>query len=183
MHVCSFLADTNIISETYKPKPHPVIEEWFLENPELILCYPVVLEIEMGIAIKSRYDPDAGECLRIWLDRLLDTSGHAPLEMTFAAAQLQARMMEVPALRCLWKMTNSKRLRPPGQDLAIAALSIEHQRPIATVNTRDFMLINEYFPLPGVFDPSLQLWNVARKAKSRRRRGMPLQPTPELAPA
>jgi predicted nucleic acid-binding protein len=183
MDIRSFLADTNIISETYKPKPHPVIKSWFLKQPELVLCYPVILEIEMGIASRSRHDPAGGDRLRRWLDRLLDTSGNALLEMTVSAAQLQARMMEVPALRGLWKIPNSKRLRPPGQDLAIAALSIEHQRPIATVNTRDFMLINEYFPLPGVFDPSVQLWNVARKPKSRRRRGVPVQTSMELVQA
>ena len=180
MHI-RFLADTNVISETYKCKPHPVIANWIHGRPQLILSYPVILEIEMGIHSRKRHDPPAGERLRNWLDRLLETSDSVLLDSSPSVAQLQAEMMEVPALRFLWRTPTSKRLRPPGQDLAIAALAIEHQLPIATVNVRDFMAIHEYFPLPGVFDPSTLLWNAAPTPRSRRRRGVSVLPLTEAA--
>ncbi|WP_461512169.1 hypothetical protein [Rhizobium mongolense] len=42
----------------------------------------------------------------------------------------------------------------------IAATAIAHQMPIATLNVRDFLLIDRYFPLPGIFDPLSMEWIV-----------------------
>jgi toxin FitB len=96
--------------------------------------------------------------------------------MTAAVAQRQADMMQVPCLRDLW-ISRPRLSRPPGQDLAIAALAIENQLPIATNDCGDFLKINEHFPLPGVFTPAVQAWIIPRAMKSRLRRGS-LTPAP-----
>ncbi len=40
----------------------------------------------------------------------------------------------------------------------IAAIAIAHEMPLATLNIRDFALINAFFPLPGIYQPIQDQW-------------------------
>lgn len=160
MNIRSFLADTNILSEIEKPRPNLAITEWTQRGPSLILSYPVVLEIRWGIRSLERSNPVRAESLRNWFDAIVAAATDSMPEITPAVADLQATMMEVPRLTHLWLNNPSRRRRPPGQDLCIAAIAIEYHLPIATLNTRDFIEINDLFPLPGVFNPAKRQWAV-----------------------
>ena len=172
MNIRSFLVDTNILSEIEKPRPNPAITEWAQRKPTLILSYPVVLEIRWGIRSLERTNPDRAESLQNWLDAAVAAAGDTMPALTPAVAELQATMMEVPRLTHLWLNNPSRRRRPPGQDLCIAAIAIEYHLPIATLNTRDFIEINGLFPLPGVFNPATRKWAVQWVPHARRRLGL-----------
>jgi len=154
-----FLLDTNIVSETQKRRFGPELMRWLHENWPVAIPYPVILEVRFGILQRQRDDPAGAAKLRLWYDALLETEPEFPA-MTMGIAERQAQMMEVPYLKNLWINQSPKGRRPPGQDLCIAAIAIEHQMPIATLNTKDFLQINQYFPLPGVLDPVSGVWAV-----------------------
>lgn len=170
MTVGSFLADTNIISEIMKKKPNVALVEWLRRGHKLIISTPVILEIEWGICSVSRHDPEEGRRLRVWLDTLVAIAGEEILTASPDTLSIQARMMVVPELSGLWGQFEGKRRRPPAQDVAIAAIAIEHHLPILTHNTKDFVRINDHFPLPGVYSPATRSWTVPRVPRSPLRR-------------
>jgi hypothetical protein len=64
-----------------------------------------------------------------------------------------AGMITTPQLKNFWFMNRDTRKQQPDKDLLIAAIEISHNCPLATMNVRDFALINEFFPLPGLLHP------------------------------
>jgi hypothetical protein len=80
--------------------------------------------------------------------------------MTPNVARLLGEMMCCRPLSNLW--LSSSIGRKPGQDLAIAAVAIVYEMPIATLDETDFTLIDEYFSLPGLFNPAFGTWPVPR---------------------
>ncbi|MFK4771350.1 PIN domain-containing protein [Rhizobium sp. ZW T2_16] len=159
MNFGTFILDTNIVSETQKRKPHPRIIQWLKKTESVAIPFPVIFEIEWGITNKSRTDPARAAQLRYWWDQLMKTEFEYPI-MTPRVAALEARMAVEPFLKNLWLNYAKGRQRPPVQDLKIAALAVCYGMPIATLDTRDFALIDRYFPLPGVFNPAIGEWIV-----------------------
>ena len=152
-----FLIDTNIISNASKRRPHPAISSWLAQQPRLAIPFPVVLELEAGTAELGRRDPHKADLLRTFVDDIFKTQPEYP-EMTPKVARLLGEMMCCRPLSNLW--ISSSIGRKPGQDLSIAAMSIIHGMPIAILNDKDFELIDDYFELPGVFNPAFNHWPV-----------------------
>lgn len=159
MNIRSFLVDTNILSETQKQRPKQNVRRWLFDTAPVAIPYPVIGEIEWGIASRARHDPEGAAALREWFDRLLATVHYFPA-MTPEVAKLEARMMELPALTNLWFSQAGSRRRAPGRDLCIAAVAIEHHLPIATLDVWDFQRIHKHFPLPGLYNPESDEWAV-----------------------
>lgn len=152
-----FIIDTNIISNASKSRPHPAISAWLAAQPRLAIPFPVVLEMEAGTAELRRRDPHKASLLRTFVDAIFETEPDYP-EMTPAVARLLGEMMCCRPLTNLW--LSSSIGRKPGQDLSIAAISIIYQMPIATLNDKDFELIDDFYQLPGVFNPAFGTWPV-----------------------
>lgn len=170
MDIRSFLADTNILSQTIKARPDPDVIEWLRRGPKLIVSHPAIFEIEWGAWKLRRTDPERAGRIFQYLDELIDKAGSDIPPSTTFVTRLQARMAEVPELTNLGSPRYGKRRRPPGQDVAIAAYAIAYHLPIATLDTGDFAVINKYFPLPGVFDPSTRRWTIMWSPSKRLRR-------------
>ncbi|MDP9808100.1 putative nucleic acid-binding protein [Rhizobium tibeticum] len=156
-----FLLDTNIISNSSKQKPHPRVSEWLNAQSRVAIPFAVILEVETGIAEKDRSDPAKAEELWEWMDQLLETEfEYAP--PTPHVARLLAKLICCRPLTHLWLANPKADNKKPGQDLFIAATSIAYDLPIATLNAKDFELIDSFFPLPGVYNPANDVWAVQR---------------------
>ncbi|MCS4243137.1 putative nucleic acid-binding protein [Rhizobium sp. BIGb0125] len=125
----------------------------------LALSFPAIAELRRGAYLSSKTDPQKAMRLHDWIDDLLSVDFQFA-QLTSKASDLYAQMTTVGPLRHLYMTSPGQKKDKIGHDLLFAALSITHQMPIASFNARDFVLIDKYFPLPGVFDPLNALWSV-----------------------
>jgi predicted nucleic acid-binding protein len=154
-----FLLDTNILSESSKPRPHPTISAWLKQQRRVAIPFAVILEVETGIADKHRSNPDKAEELWRWVDELLETDFEYPAA-TPDVARVLGQLLCCKPLTHLWLVNANADKKKPGQDLFIAATSIVYDMPIATLNVRDFEMVDRFFPLPGVYNPLNGRWAV-----------------------
>lgn len=158
------MLDTCIISEAQKPRPRPELTEWLAELPSSTIAIPfsAIFETSHGIRLLADTDPEKAERLTKWQAELLSYEFHIP-STTARVAELLSAMACTGPLKYHWitcpDVPNTKKRKLKfGSDPMIAATAIAHQMPIATFNIRDFVLIDRYFPLPGVYDPMSSEW-------------------------
>ncbi|MBU1330726.1 MAG: type II toxin-antitoxin system VapC family toxin [Gammaproteobacteria bacterium] len=125
-----FVLDTNVVSELRKAKsakadPHLVAWAQRLLPGQLFISAITVLELETGVLLVERRDPQQGAMLRAWLDgHVLPGFAGRILPVDTAVAQCCARM-HVPDPRA-------------ERDALIAATALVHGMTVATRNTADF---------------------------------------------
>jgi predicted nucleic acid-binding protein len=123
----SFLFDTNLLSETRKPKPDPGVIA-FLQSAELSSNFISVLtlgELRKGVAAKKLKDPNpaAANQLAAWVEGL---------ELSFAD-----RILGIDAATArLWGEWSGQRPRPV-VDTLLAATAVLHDLTLVTRNLRD----------------------------------------------
>lgn len=156
-----FLMDTNILSNAGLQRPPPGLRSWMttMGADSLAISFPAIAELRRGAHLTSKHDPQKAIRLQNWIDDILSVNFQFA-ELTSKAANLYAEMTTVGPLRHLYVPSPEQKKDKIGHDLLFAALSIAHQMPIATFNLKDFILINRYFPLPGVFHPIEGQWYV-----------------------
>lgn len=155
------LLDTSVLSEARK-----TAEELnenivaFLKNIPLgAVAVPpaAIFELRRGALILSKTDPVRGNVLGRWIDELLETDIWLP-SVNVDVRHLVAIMSVTPELAGFW-MTSSYRSRMKfGCDPEIAATSIVHGIPIASTDVSDYMRINRYFQIPGLYCPLRGRW-------------------------
>ncbi len=155
-----FLLDTSVLSEAQRVKPMQEVQQWLRRQRMVAVPFPVILEIEQGIVEVSRTQPQKAGELREWLSGLLSSDFQYP-EATPQVAGILAEMYCCSSLKNFWFVNpEGKKGKKPSQDLFIAAISIAHCLPLATLNDRDFVLISRHFPMPGVYNPASGCWLV-----------------------
>ena len=123
----SFLLDTNLLSETRKPKPDPGVVA-FLQSAEPSSVFISVLtlgELRKGVAAKKIKDPNpaAARQLAAWIEGL---------ELSFAD-----RILGIDAATArLWGDWSGQRPRPV-IDTLLAATAVPHDLTLVTRNLRD----------------------------------------------
>lgn len=157
-----FLVDTDVVSNLRKKKPHPTLVSWMDEVgwQELATTALTVMEIQIGIERARRSSAATAESVQKWLTGLLRVGRPQVLSLDTDAAVLLGRMSETPALRNFLVHDPGTRKTKTGADLAIASIAIAHNAVVATGNGGDFLLINQHFPLPGLYDPFQGRWLV-----------------------
>jgi hypothetical protein len=60
----------------------------------------------------------------------------------------------------MWTAQRHEKCNRLGHDLMIASVAIVHDAPIITANTKDYLRINDWFPLPGLYHPLEERWHV-----------------------
>ncbi|MGH6961554.1 MAG: PIN domain-containing protein, partial [Dongiaceae bacterium] len=70
-----FLLDTNVISETRRPRPHRRVMAWLRAAPDehLFLAAVTFGELQRGMEITRERDPAKAEVIEAWIDGLAQT--------------------------------------------------------------------------------------------------------------
>jgi toxin FitB len=153
-----YVLDTNVLSALAHKRPNPKVVDWVgsLRAP-IAIPFSAVFEIQRGISMLKSKDESRAASLAKWLKSLLE-SDVMFLAMDAAVAQVYADMTLIPALQDLW--VPCRNAKKPGQDLAIAATAIAHRAVVASMNTKDFVRIDRYFRLRGLFNPDCGRWDI-----------------------
>lgn len=158
-----FVLDTDVISETSKARPHPKVIDFLRTADNVVLPAAALMELQKGIMEICARSPIKAVKLSKWYQEL--TAGEIPIAPSgkevleiwgTLAADRRLRNLSVPR-------ADAKEPRI-GQDLHIAATALTLRAVIATFNVKDYMLINECYPLPGIFNPMTGVWHAKMKA-------------------
>ncbi|MCW7553171.1 type II toxin-antitoxin system VapC family toxin [Endozoicomonas gorgoniicola] len=125
-----YLLDTNVVPVLRKcgsGKGSLSVSEWAktVAPNELYLSAITILEIEMGILLKIRKDPEQGGVLRAWIKQRLLPAFEGRILPLDTRIALTCAQLHVP---------NPKSER----DAMIAATAIVHQMTVVTRNIQDF---------------------------------------------
>lgn len=136
-----FLLDTNIVSETRKPRPHRGLLAWLesVDEKQLFLSAVTIGEIQRGIEMTRQQAPAKAQELTAWLDAIMETQSILPLDAVCfrRLAQLMHRRSDTVH-----------------EDAMIAATALEHGLTVVTRNVRDFRGFN--VPLLNPFSTGSQ---------------------------
>jgi predicted nucleic acid-binding protein len=121
-----YLIDTNVLSALRRPERAPQVAAWLQGKPETSLFLSVITlgEIERGIRLQERRDPDFATDLRLWLDRTTLVFADRILEFGADDARIWGRL--------------SAEIGHTGADLMIAATALHHGATVVTRNLDDF---------------------------------------------
>lgn len=120
-----YLLDTNVVSETRKPRPHGAVMQWLsgLEVGRTFLSAVTLGELQAGVEKTRHQDPLKAEEIKRWVDQLAEV--HEVLSMDTPCFREWARIMDS---------------KPPHllEDAMIAATARVHRLIVATRNEGDF---------------------------------------------
>ena len=130
----SYLLDTNVLSEIWKPQPHHGVL-LFLNSVEWFLPVPVIAEIQEG----AEASPSAARKVEInaRLDRFLERNSAAVIEWDADSARTWGRLKPSPEVKhqpqSFW-------------DSLIDAMAVRHGCTVATRNGKDFRHAKTFNP-------------------------------------
>ena len=136
-----FLLDTNVVSELRKVrsgKAAPAVATWAADIPagQMFISVVTIHEIEHGVLLAERSDPDKGRVLRAWLDGSVTAAFANRVLPVDEAVARKAAALHVPD-------------PAPFRDALIGATALVYGLAVATRNHRDF----ERFDGLEVIDP------------------------------
>ena len=120
------LVDTNVLSETVRPRPNPGVMRWLAAHPNFSISAITLEELAFGI---DRMQGKKRTLLYEWLDRLRAEPSPrivpVDAEIALAAGRLRAR--------------RERKGKPVAQaDMLIGASALTHGLTLVTRNTDDF---------------------------------------------
>lgn len=120
------ILDTNVLSALRRPERSATVMGWLSRQDEARLYLSVITlgEIERGITMQERADPQFAQDLRDWLVRTVTLFSDRLLPFGAAEAQIWGRL--------------SARIGHSGADLLIAATALSHDATVVTRNVADF---------------------------------------------
>ena len=120
-----FLLDTNIVSESRKPKPHGGVMAWLAaqEAATLYISALTIGELQRGIEMTRTQDAAKAAEIEAWLEQVVTSGQVLPLDA--AVCREWARLMH-------------GRSNTLAEDAFIAATAMVHRLTVATRNVRDF---------------------------------------------
>jgi predicted nucleic acid-binding protein len=153
----AFLLDTCVISETSLARPRESVIRFLETADNYYMPTGALMELQMGITKVCATNPLKAVKLSNWYHRLV-TAGIPIVETDREISETWGILAADPRLYKFSPNGGGKKARG-GQDLHIAAASLVRRLPVATMNVTDFMLINECYPLPGIYDPLNEKWH------------------------
>ncbi len=120
-----YLLDTNVVSETRKPRPHGAVMEWLsgMELGTAFLSAVTLGELQVRIEKTRRQDPIKAEEIERWTDQL--------------AATYEVLPMDAPCFR-EWARIMPNQQPDLLEDAMIAATARVHHLIVATRNERHY---------------------------------------------
>jgi hypothetical protein len=124
--IVAFLLDTNIVSETRRPRPYGGVMAWLRSVPDEEIFVPAVVigELQAGVETLRRNDPARAQAIELWIDGLATRLSVVPADA--AVFRAWARLM----------LHRSRTLEADG---LVAATALVHGFTVVTRNTADFM--------------------------------------------
>jgi predicted nucleic acid-binding protein len=124
------LLDTNVVSELRKVRigrADPNVAKWAetLDTADLFISAITIHELEIGVLLAERRDPQQGAVLRLWLETLALPAFEGRILSVDAAVGRRAAQLHVPDPQ-------------PINDAFIAATALVHGMTVATRNLADF---------------------------------------------
>lgn len=121
------IVDTNVLSGLRKPAQYPEVGNWLRAQREtdLFLSAITLGEIERGIVLQEKKNPEFAHALRTWLNA--------------TELQFSDRILEFSARDARTWGHLSATLGHAGADLMIAATALNNDARVATRNTADFI--------------------------------------------
>ena len=121
-----YLIDTNVLSAVRRSDRAPQVAAWLRSKPEhaLFLSSITVGEIERGIQLQDRLNPQFAADLRVWLDRTVLIFADRILSFGAEDARIWGRL--------------SARIGHSGADLMIAATALRYGAKVVTGKVDDF---------------------------------------------
>ncbi len=121
----SFLLDTNIVSELRRNKPHGALLRWYqnIEASLLFISAVTIGELQGGIEITRRQDPEKTRELESWLSALMENANVLP--------------MDAKTFQCFAKIMSGKS-KAHDFDGMIAATALQHNLILVSRNEKDF---------------------------------------------
>ena len=120
-----YLADTNVISETRKARPHGAVRSWFDSLPprDILIAAVTIGELQAGAESTRRQDVVKAEQIVLWIDQIV---------MAFTVIPADAEVFRA------WARLKHGLTRDLLEDALIAATAQVHGLTVATRNVRDF---------------------------------------------
>jgi predicted nucleic acid-binding protein len=138
-----YLLDTNVISETRKPRPHPAVLAWIrsVRENEIFLSAVTCGELQKGVELTRRQNLLKAEEIGAWINHLASTYAILPADE--------------PVFR-EWARMLKGRAEPKWEDGLIAATARIHRLIVVTRNVKDFTAfdVKVFNPFPDS-EPSI----------------------------
>jgi predicted nucleic acid-binding protein len=127
--VKKYLLDTNVVSEMRKQKPHGAVVAWLtdLRDEQVFLSAVTLGELQAGIELTRRQDPEKATEIERWVDQL--EASYQILPMDTASFREWGRLMHGKSDDLV-------------EDGMIAATARKHDLIVATRNEDDFKQLN-----------------------------------------
>ncbi len=124
-----YLLDTNVVSEMRKQKPHGAVVAWLkdLRDEQVFLSAVTMGELQAGIELTRRQDPEKATAIERWVDQL--------------EASYQILPMDTVSFREWGRLMHGKS-DDLVEDGMIAATARKHDLIVATRNEEDFKQLN-----------------------------------------
>jgi predicted nucleic acid-binding protein len=121
--------DTNVVSEMRKQKPHGAVIAWLtdLRDEQVFLSAVTIGELQAGIELTRRQDPEKATEIERWVDQL--EASYQILPMDTASFREWGRLMHGKSDELV-------------EDGMIAATARKHDLIVATRNEDDFKQLN-----------------------------------------
>ncbi len=125
-----FLLDTNVVSELRKAragKANKGVSDWAASVPAALMFVSVISlhELEYGMLLAERKDPEKGAVLRVWLDDSVVPGFTDRILPVDTVTALRSAALHVPN-------------PAPFRDAFIAATALVHGMTVVTRNNKDF---------------------------------------------
>ena len=121
-----FLIDTDVLSALRRQERFPEIVRWMSAQraADLYLSVVSIGEIERGVILQQRSNPDFARTLSLWLDSVIALYGEHILAVNLAIARRWGQL--------------SAKIGNESADLLVAATALEHGLSLVTRNVRHF---------------------------------------------
>lgn len=125
-----FVLDTNVVSELRKVrggKANPGVATWAeqVPSPVLFISAVTIHELEHGVLLMERADPNQGALLRAWLDLSVTAAFKSRVLVVDERVARRAAALHVPD-------------PAPFRDALIGATALVHDMTVVTRNVKDF---------------------------------------------
>lgn len=120
-----YLLDTNVVSESRKPKPHGAVVQWLssVDDTKLFLSAVTIGEIQAGIELTREQDRGKADELEGWLEQLANAYNVLPMDAVVFRN---------------WAKLMHRKSDTLYEDAMIAATASVHGLTVVTRNVADF---------------------------------------------